>query len=77
MFKTDDTTITIQMKISVRNSREEVVEGLQFPFQTVIESNGEDLGCADATATFVSVAQDKYIAFAASDASTAVQQKSI
>jgi hypothetical protein len=63
------------MKISVRNSREEVVGDLQFPFQTVIESNGEDLGCAAATATFVSVAQDKYIAFAASDVATTVQQK--
>jgi hypothetical protein len=78
MFKTDGNSITIPMKISVRNSREEVIEGLQFPFQTVIESNGEDLGCADAIATFVSVAQDKYIAFAASDdatTTTPVQQK--
>lgn len=65
------------MKISYKNSRGDVVQGMngpvQFPFTLTIESPTPiDTGCSAATATFKTVSADRFVAF--NDAS---QQKYI
>jgi hypothetical protein len=71
------------MRVSFKNAKDEVVVGqgqeeIAFPFTAKIVARVEASACAAATIDLesVSVVSDRYIAFAASDETTANLQKS-
>jgi hypothetical protein len=79
LTKTSNLSVTINMRVSLKNTRGDVVQGtnpIAFPFTATIVARDEVNKCAAATIDpeSVSVVSDRYIAFSASDETTGAGQ---